>query len=96
MYEEDFVDEDSVDDEDFEDSAYVANDEDSIGDKDSVDEDSVDLGFFALSTTSIQKLQIDYTFIYPKPAQLLAPIFPSLTRLGIHAAHNISNMWIVR
>jgi hypothetical protein len=93
VYEEEFVDEDYMDDEDsadLEDSPHVADDEDSVG------EDSVDLSFFALSTTQIHKLQIDYTFIYPKPAQLLASIFPSLTRLSIHAAHDISNMWIVR
>jgi hypothetical protein len=89
------VDEDSVDDEDsadFEDFPHVADDkEDSVG-----NEDSVDLSFFALSTTPIQKLQIEYTFVYPKPGKLLASIFPSLTRLSLQAIHSFSSRRIVR
>ena len=88
--------EDSVD---FEDSAHVADDEDSVDDEDEdgfVDENSVNLSSFALSTASIQKLQVDYSFLYPKPGKLLASIFPSLTRLSVHAAHHISSRWIVR
>jgi hypothetical protein len=45
----------------------------------------VDLNFCTLSSSPIQRLTIDYTFIYPKPGHLLASIFPSLTylKLGI-------------
>ena len=93
MDQEYFVDEDSVDNEDsvdFEDPPHVTDDEDPV------DKDSVDLSFFALSTSSIQKLQIDYTFIYPRPGQVLASNLPSLTRLSIHQARDISEMEIVR
>jgi hypothetical protein len=42
-------------------------------------EHSIDLSFFALSTTPIQKLTIDYSYLYPTPAHLLASFLPSLT-----------------
>ena len=47
------------------------------------DADSVDLSFFTRSTAPIQKISIDYTYLYPKSGQLLASIFPSLTHLYI-------------
>jgi hypothetical protein len=52
----------------------------------SVNGDSVDLSFFTRSTAPIQKLSIDYTYLYPKSGQLLASIFPSLTHLTIDVA----------
>jgi hypothetical protein len=48
-----------------------------------LDGESVDLSFFTLSTAPIQKLTIDYSYLYPKPGQLLESIFPSLTYLEI-------------
>jgi hypothetical protein len=45
--------------------------------------DSVDLIFFTRSKAPIQKLIINYTYLYPKSGQLLASIFPSLTHLNI-------------
>jgi hypothetical protein len=45
--------------------------------------DSVDLTIFTRSTAPIQKILIDYTYLYPKSGQLLASIFPSLTHLEI-------------
>jgi hypothetical protein len=47
------------------------------------DEDSVDLSFFTLSNAPILKLTINYTYLYPKPGNFLASIFPSLTHLEI-------------
>ena len=51
--------------------------------------DSVDLSFFTLSTTPIQKLAIDHSYLYSTPVTLLASIFPSLThlRMDIPFAH---------
>jgi hypothetical protein len=43
--------------------------------------DSVNLSFFALSTAPIQKLTINYSYLYSTPVTLLASIFPSLTHL---------------
>jgi hypothetical protein len=55
-----------------------------IGCVDSPDSaNSVDLSFFTRSTAPIQKIVIDYTYLYPKSGQLLASIFPSLTHLSI-------------
>jgi hypothetical protein len=48
---------------------------------------SVDLSFFTLSTAPIQKLTIDYSYLYPKPVQLLESIFPSLTHLEINTRY---------
>ena len=45
--------------------------------------DPIDLSFFTLSTTPIQKLQINYDMLYPKPASLLVSIFPSLVHLAV-------------
>jgi hypothetical protein len=45
--------------------------------------DSVDFSFFTLSNSPIQKLEIDYSYLYPKSGQYLASIFPSLTHLEI-------------
>jgi hypothetical protein len=46
-------------------------------------EDSIDLSFFALSTTPIQKLSIDYSYLYPTPMDLLASFLPSLTHFKL-------------
>jgi hypothetical protein len=46
---------------------------------------SIDLSFFALSTTSIQKLRIHFNLLYPKPKSLLVSIFPSLVHLVVNA-----------
>jgi hypothetical protein len=51
--------------------------------------DSVDLMFFTRSTAPIQKILIDYTYLYPISGQLLASIFPSLTHLEIGILHHI-------
>jgi hypothetical protein len=50
-----------------------------------LDGESVDLSFFTLSTAPIQKLTINYSYLYPKPGQLLESIFTSLTHLEINA-----------
>jgi hypothetical protein len=50
-----------------------------------LDGESVDLSFFTFSTAPIQKLTIDYSYLYPKPGELLQSIFPSLTHLKINA-----------
>ena len=47
--------------------------------------DSVDISFFTLSNSPIQKLKIDYTYLYPKSGQYLSSIFSSLTTLEITA-----------
>ena len=44
---------------------------------------SVDLNFFTRSTAPIQKISIDYAYLYPKSGQLLASVFSSLTHLNI-------------
>jgi hypothetical protein len=44
---------------------------------------SIDLSFFALSTTPIQKLTIDYSYLYPTPAHPLASFLPSLTNFAL-------------
>ena len=44
-------------------------------------ENSVDLSFFTLSTAPLQKLTINYSYLYPKSGELLASIFPSLKDL---------------
>jgi hypothetical protein len=46
-------------------------------------ESSTDLSFFALSTTPIQKLSIDYSYLYPTPGHLLASFLPSLTHFTL-------------
>jgi hypothetical protein len=46
-------------------------------------EHSTDLSFFALSTTPIQKLTIDYSYLYPTPVHLLASFLPSLTHFTL-------------
>jgi F-box domain len=47
--------------------------------------DPIDLSYFALSTTPIQKLQIHYEMLYPNPVSLLVSIFPSLVHLAVIA-----------
>jgi F-box domain len=44
----------------------------------------IDLSFFTLSTTPIQKLLIIYDMLYPKPVSLLVSIFPSLVHLVVY------------
>jgi len=44
---------------------------------------SIDLSFFALSTTPIQKLTIDYYYLHPTPTHLLASFLPSLTHFTL-------------
>jgi hypothetical protein len=46
-------------------------------------EHSIDLSFFALSTTPIQKLTIDYSYLFPTPVHLLASFLPSLTHFTL-------------
>jgi hypothetical protein len=46
-------------------------------------EHSIDLSFFALSTTPIQKLTIDHSYLYPTPIHLLASFLPSLTHFTL-------------
>jgi hypothetical protein len=46
-------------------------------------EHSIDLSFFALSTTPIQKLTIDYSYLSPTPVHLLASFLPSLTHFTL-------------
>jgi hypothetical protein len=43
----------------------------------------IDLNFFALSTTPIQKLTIDYCYLYRTPGHLLASFLPSLTHFTL-------------
>jgi hypothetical protein len=47
------------------------------------DNNPVDISFFTLSNSPIQKLKIDYSYLYPKSGQYLASIFSSLTLLEI-------------
>jgi hypothetical protein len=42
-----------------------------------------DLSFFALSSTPIQKLTIEYSLLYPTPGHLLASFLPSLTHFTL-------------
>jgi hypothetical protein len=46
--------------------------------------DSIDLSFFTLSTTPIQKLSIDFDMLYPKPVSLLVSTLPSLVHLVVY------------
>jgi hypothetical protein len=46
-------------------------------------EHSIDLSFFALSTAPIQKLTIDYSYLYSTPGHLLASFLPSLTHFTL-------------
>ena len=46
-------------------------------------EHSIDLSSFALSTTPIQKLSIDYSHLYLTPGHLLASFLPSLTHFTL-------------
>ena len=48
-----------------------------------IDRDFIDWNFFTLSTAPIRKLTMTQDFIYDKPAELLASIFPSLVHLSI-------------
>jgi hypothetical protein len=44
---------------------------------------SINLSFFALSTTPIQKLTMDFSYLYPTPGHLLASFLPSLTHFTL-------------
>ena len=55
--------------------------------------DFIDRGFFTLSTTPIQKFQIDIDMLYPKPESLLVSIFPSIVHL---IAQTCAMDWPVR
>jgi hypothetical protein len=55
--------------------------------------ESVDLSFFTISTAPIQKLAINYTYLYSAPLQPLASIFPSLTHLTLE--HPLRNTEMV-
>jgi hypothetical protein len=48
-----------------------------------LNEHPIDLSFFALSTTPIQKLTIDYSYLSPTPVHLLASFLPSLTHFTL-------------
>jgi hypothetical protein len=53
----------------------------------------VDMSFFTLSTTPIQKLAIKDLYLYPKPIQLLASIFPSITHLQLDRSASYAHMY---
>jgi hypothetical protein len=56
---------------------------------------SIDLSFFTLSTTPIQKLRIHYDMLYPKPVSLVVSKFPSLVHLKVKVdAYDVK--WKVR
>jgi len=44
---------------------------------------TIDFSFFALSTTPIKKLSIDYSYLSPTPVHLLASFLPSLTHFTL-------------
>src|SRR6202035_1353508 len=46
-------------------------------------EHSIDLSFFALSTTPIQRLTFDYSYLHSTPAHLLASFLHSLTHFTL-------------
>jgi hypothetical protein len=51
--------------------------------KHTVNGDSIDLSFFALSTTPIQRLTFDYSCLHSTPGHLLASFLPSLTHFTL-------------
>jgi hypothetical protein len=51
-----------------------------------VDRDSIDWNFFTLSTAPIRELTMDQDFLYDKPAEFLASLFPSLVHLRVFMA----------
>jgi hypothetical protein len=57
---------------------------------------SIDFGFFALSTSPIQKLTMDQSYLHPRPGRQLASIFPSLTYLNITANSKYTFAHIVK
>jgi hypothetical protein len=54
--------------------------------------DSFELGFFALSTAPIRKLNAPCNFLYPRPVQLFVPIFPSLVHLVINNVYSFNQV----
>jgi hypothetical protein len=61
-----------------------------------IDEDSIDWNFFTLSTAPIRKLTMSQGFIYDKPAEFLASIFPSLVHLSIIVRPDLYNIDVRR
>jgi hypothetical protein len=62
-------------------------------------EHSDDLSFFALSTTPIQKLTIDYSCLNPIPGRLFASFLPSLTHLTLsfqYYHHSLEGLRVCR
>jgi hypothetical protein len=57
---------------------------------------SLDFGFFALSTSPIQKLTMDQSYLYPRPGPHLASTFPSLAYLTITASSKYTFTHIVK
>jgi hypothetical protein len=55
-------------------------------------EHSKDLSFFALSTTPIQKLMIDSSYLYPTPVHLFASFLPSLTHFTLSFEHYLHSL----
>jgi hypothetical protein len=53
----------------------------------------VDLSFFTLSTTPIQRLAIKDLYLYPKPIQLLESMFPSITHLKLDRSTSYSHKY---
>ena len=57
-----------------------------------LDEHSIDLSFFALSTTPIQKLTIHYSYLYSTPGHLLASFLPSLTHFTLSCQIHVTSL----
>jgi hypothetical protein len=55
-------------------------------------EHSIDWSFFALSTTPIQKLTIDYYYLYSTPIHLLESFLPSLTHFTLSVQEEYSGV----
>jgi hypothetical protein len=51
-----------------------------------VDRDSIDWNFFTLSTAPIRELSTNLDFLYDKPVEFLASLFPSLVHLSVFMA----------
>jgi hypothetical protein len=59
-----------------------------------VDRDSINWNFFTLSTAPILELTMDQDFLYDKPAEFLASLFPSLVHLNISMTPQITKMCV--
>ena len=51
-----------------------------------IDRDLIDWNFFTLSTAPIRKLTMEQDFLYDKPVEFLASLFPSLVHLEVFMA----------